>query len=175
MEREKMNKEEYLQAENYWKKHDASSVKMPEKEIYQAADTFLLAHNTCVLGTACADLVRSTPIEYNWINGFFYFLSEGGMKFHALYENKNVSLAVYEPYRGFGELASIQITGTAEVLEYGCEDYAMVLAYKKIPAAAIEKLSHPMYLIKVRPSKMELLFSDFKTKGFDSRQQLTDL
>lgn len=102
-----MEKEQYLHAENYWKQHDASSAKMPEEAIYKAAEAFLSAHNTCVLGTACTDFVRCTPIEYSWIDGCFYLLSEGGMKFHALYENKYVSMAVFEPYTGFGKLASI--------------------------------------------------------------------
>lgn len=168
-----MKKEQYLYAENYWNQHDIASVKMPEEAIYQAADAFLSAHNTCALATACADFVRCTPIEYNWIDGCFYMLSEGGMKFHALYENKCVSMAVFEPYKGFSELASIQISGKAEVLEFGCPEYSKVLAFKKIPEEAIEKLSHPMYLIKVTPERMELLFSVFKKNGFDSRQQVT--
>jgi hypothetical protein len=47
-----------------------------------------------------------------------------------------------------------------------------VLTYRKIPEEAIQKLTHPMFLIKIVPEKMELLFSDFKKNGFDSRQQI---
>jgi Predicted flavin-nucleotide-binding protein len=167
-----MEKEQYLLAENYWKQYDATSAKMTSDAIYKAADAFLAAHNTCVLGTACNDLVRCTPIEYNWMDGCFYLLSEGGMKFHALYVNKRVSMAVFEPYKGFEDLSSIQISGEAEVLESGCPEYSKVLTFKRIPAEAMKKLSHPMYLIKITPKKMELLFSDFKKNGFDSRQQI---
>lgn len=167
-----MDKDQYVLAENYWEKYDAAAVKMDRDAICKAADAFLAAHNTCALATACEDFVRCTPIEYNWTDGCFYLLSEGGMKFHALYENKHVSMAVFENYKGFGDLSSIQISGEAEILESGSSEFRKVLAFKKIPEEAMEKLSHPLYLIKITPKKMELLFSDFKKSGFDRRQQI---
>ena len=172
--RQEILKVNYEQAEKYWVEHDKATVKMPLVEIRKTADDFLSSHNTAALATGCKDLVRCTPIEYCWLNGYIYMLSEGGMKFHSLKDNKQVCLGIYEPYQGFGKLASIQITGTAEILCFGCEEYKKVLAFKKIPEAAIQKLNHPMYLIKVKPGKMELLFSSFTEKGYASRQQIEE-
>lgn len=168
-----MNKNEYIEAENYWKIHDEYSIKMDCRDILKAAEKFLSDHNTCALATGFGNFVRCTPIEYSWINGSFYLLSEGGIKFRALAENKNVSLAVFEMYKGFDKIESIQVTGKAEIIRHGSEEYSRVLAFKKIPESAIQKLSHPMYLIKIVPKSMELLFSEFKKNGFDSRQQVT--
>ncbi len=168
-----MDRNEYIEAENYWKLHDEQAIKMECSDILKAAEKFLTEHNTCALATGCGDFVRCTPIEYSWINGSFYLLSEGGMKFRALAENKNVCLAVFEMYKGFGNIKSIQVSGKAEIIRYGSEEYSRVLEFKNIPESAIQKLSHPMYLIKIVPKSMELLFSEFKKNGFDSRQQVT--
>lgn len=168
-----MDRNEYRKAKNYWKIHDEESIKMEHSAILNFADEFLSKHNTCALATGYNDFVRCTPLEYNWINGSFYILSEGGLKFKALADNKKVSLAVFEPYNGFGNISSIQVSGKAEMIEFGTKEYSMVLVNKKIPESAIQKLSHPMYLIKIDPECMELLFSEIKKRGYDSRQQIT--
>lgn len=111
-------------------------------------------------------IVHCTPIEYNYINGNSYLLSEGGLKFRGLYTNKNVSLAIYEPYQGFGKLAGMQI------IEPFSDEYNKILEYKKIPKTAIEKMPHPMNLIKVTPMEINFLNSKFKEEGCDSRQHL---
>jgi hypothetical protein len=51
--------------------------------------------------------VRNTPIEDNYVDGNFDCFSEGGMKFRGLKENKNVGIAIFEPYGGFGQLKSL--------------------------------------------------------------------
>lgn len=168
-----MEAQEYIKAENYWIKHDEKSVKMAREAVLIAAGDFLSSHNTCSLACGCGDFVRCTPIEYNWLDGCIYMLSEGGMKFHALAENKNVCIAVYEPYKGLGELSGIQISGTAELVDFGTQEYSRALAVKNIPESAIRSLSHPMYLIKVVPKEMDLLFSEFKRAGFDTRQSVS--
>ena len=168
-----MDKNEYINAENFWIIHDEKSIKMERSSILKSADKFLTDHNTCALATGCGDFVRCTPIEYTWMNGCFYLLSEGGMKFKALAVNKNVCLAVFEMYKGLNNIAAIQVSGKAELISHGSKEYSQVLAFKKIPESAIQRLSHPMYLIKIVPNSMELLFSEFKESGFDSRQQVT--
>ena len=55
------------------------------------------------------------------------------------------------------------------------EEYISHAEYKKIPLTALQKLAaegHPMYLICIEPIRMDILFSDFKKQGFDSRQSL---
>lgn len=167
-----MDHKEYLKAADYWKKHDKNSVKMSNNELTEVYNKFLDSHNTCALATGYDDFIRCTPIEYSWINGCLYMLSEGGIKFKCLGENRNVGIAVFDTYKGFGKLSSIQIQGRGEIVDADLDEYSMVLKYKKIPEAAIKKLEHPMYLIKVIPESMDLLFSEFKEKGYGTRQHV---
>ncbi len=73
-------------------------------------------------------------------------------------------------YAGFGSLKGMQITGRAQIVPPFSDVYLKVLEYKKIPAEALKKLNHAMYLIQVTPERIDFLNSDFKKNGFDSRQ-----
>lgn len=129
-------------------------------------------NNTCALATASADMVRNTPIEYNFVDGDFYFFSEGGLKFKDLKENKNVGLAIYEPYGGFANLKSLQVEGIANMVEPFFEEYLKIMEHKKIPVEAMKKLPQPMNLIKVVVKSFDYLESDFKKERYGSRQHL---
>ena len=48
----------------------------------------------------------------------------------------------------------MQVTGTAEVVDYFSEEYIAAAVYKKIPIEALRKLPEPMNLIKLAPSKI---------------------
>ncbi len=133
---------------------------------------FIRRHNTCALAVAAGDFVRCTPVEYNYTEGSFYLFSEGGLKFKALKENKNVCLAIYEEYQGFGKLDGLQVTGTAEIVEPWSEEYFKILAFRKIPEAAMRQLPEPMNLIKIVPTVMDFLCSELKTEGYGSRQSM---
>ena len=99
-------------------------------------------------------------------NSIFAVLAE------ALEKNKNVCLAIYDKYEGFGKLKGMQVTGTAEVVDYFSEEYIAAAVYKKIPIEALRKLPEPMNLIKVAPSKIEFLSSEFKKYECASRQRV---
>ena len=157
---------------NYWVNKDKTSTHMEPEKLLKHIENFIKEHNTCALATSANDIVRCTPIEYNYIDGNFYLLSEGGRKFRGLYTNENVSLAIYESYQGFGELAGMQIMGKAQIIEPFSDEYNKVLEYKKIPRTAIEKMPYPMTLIKVIPTEIDFLNSKFKEEGCDSRQHL---
>lgn len=43
-------------------------------------------------------------------------------------------------------------------------------AFRKIPLEALKKLAEPMWLLKIVPTEITCLNSDFKKKGFGSRQ-----
>ena len=62
--------------------------------------------------------------------------------------------------------------GKAKIIEPFSEEYNKVLEYKKIPRTAIEKMPHPMNLIKVIHTEIDFLNSKFKEEGCDSRQHL---
>ena len=76
--------------------------------------------------------------------------SEGGLKFKGLKENKNVGIAIFEPYGGFDQLKSLQVQGEAVMVELFSDEY----------------------LIKMVPTTYDYLDSDLKKDGFGSRQHL---
>jgi uncharacterized protein YhbP (UPF0306 family) len=162
----------YEKAASYWEEKDKESVKMDSDELKKKIIDFINNHNTCALAVASGDFIRCTPIEYNYVDESFYLFSEGGLKFRALKDNKNVCMAIYDEYRGFGKLNGLQVTGIAKMVEPWSEEYLKLLAFKNIPEAAIRKLPEPMNLIKIVPRSMEFLCSDLKNKGYCSRQHL---
>ena len=118
-----------------------------------------LGHQLMALATGCDGFVRCTPIEYNYVKGAFYMFSEGGLKFMALRDNKNVSMAIYDEYSGFGNLSGLQIQGTAEMVQAGTDEYFQMMDHKKLPRDAFDKMERPMHLIKVTPQSMDYLNS----------------
>lgn len=167
-----MNHEEYEKAANYWKEKDADNVCMPKEQLKKAVDDYILVNNTCTLATGFGEFVRCTPIEYSYHDGTFWMFSEGGEKFHALENNKNVCIAIYDKYEGFGKLKGLQVTGRAQLVEPFSDEYVAAAEFKKIPIDALKKLPHPMHLIRVTPVKAEMLNSEFKKDGFASRQKM---
>ena len=163
-----MTHEEFEKAANYWKNKEQE--KMPEEDLKKAVEEYINANNTCALATGTGDYVRCTPIEYSYYDGKFWMFSEGGKKFIGLEKNENVCLAIYDKYNGFGNLKSIQVMGKAELIEPFSDAYNAHAKIKKIPIDALKKLETPMNLICVTPVKLEVLFSEFKKKGYSSRQ-----
>ncbi len=148
---------------------------MPAEQLRTAVEEFLRSSSVCALATGCGDYVRCTPLEYSWHDGRLWIFTEGGEKFIGLEKNKNVSLAVFEKNPNFGELKSVQLMGTARLVEPMSAEYAAHAEYKKVPAAALKKLAdqgQPMHLLCITPERADVLFSDFKKQGYDSRQAL---
>ena len=163
---------DYDEQANYWIEKDAVSKKLDPGKLKEHIEAFLAERKTCALATASDGLVRNTPIEYNYLDGAFYLFSEGGLKFKALKNNKNVSLAIFDGYGGFGKLKGLQVQGVASLIEPFSEEYIKLLDYKKIPVEGMKKLPKPMNLIKVVPVSYDLLDSELKQEGVDSRQHL---
>ena len=167
-----MDHEGYKNAAEYWKNKDAQSVKMPREELLPAAEKYINENNTCALATAADGFVRCTPIEYTYHDGAFWMFSEGGLKFAALDKNKNVCIAIFDKFGSFAGLKGMQVTGTADVVEPFSKEYDKAAEYRKIPLDALKKLPRPMNLIKIIPTEIEFLNSDFKKQGYDVRQKL---
>ncbi len=165
-----MTHEEYKAATNHWIEKDAVSKKMPADQLWVVIETYIQANNTCALATGSGSFIRCTPIEYAWHDGAFWMFSEGGQKFIGLEENKSVCLAIYDRYDGFGRLKGLQVSGTAEIVEPFSAEYIHAAEWKKIPVEALRKLPFTMNLIKIPPTEIEFLNSDFKEDGYDSRQ-----
>lgn len=163
---------DYKKAASYWIEKDEKAVRMDRDELLTRIEKFIMEHNTCALATGCGNFVRCTPIEYNYKDGCFWLLSEGGLKFRGLEGNKNVCLAIYNGYNGFGQLGGMQITGIAKLVEPWTGEYMELLQFKKIPAENLKKLPVTLYLIKVTPTCIDFVCSEFKKLGFDPRQHL---
>ncbi|SDB04211.1 Pyridoxamine 5'-phosphate oxidase [Pseudobutyrivibrio sp. YE44] len=167
-----MYQPDYDAAASHWIEVDCNSVHMEPAALKEKIEEFISSHNTCALATASADMVRNTPIEYNYVDSCFYFFSEGGLKFRGLKENKNVGLAIFEPYGGFGNLKSLQVQGTAVMVEPFSDEYLKLMEHKKIPVEAMKKLPQAMNLIKVEPNSYDYLDSDLKKNGVSCRQHM---
>lgn len=165
-----MKHEEYQAASEYWNLKDADKVKMDDSELLAAVEEYINANSTCALATGSGSFVRCTPIDYTYHDGAFWMFSEGGLKFATLEINKNTCLAIFDKFEGFGKLKGMQVLGNAEIIEPFSEEYRKAAEYRKISIDALKKLSHPLYLIRIIPTRIDFLNSDFKKKGCDSRQ-----
>lgn len=167
-----MTKNEFKEAASYWKEKDKNSVKMESSQLKEDILEYIRANDTCALATGAGDFIRCTPIEYTYHNDAFWMFTEGGQKFNGLEQNSNVSIAIFEKFSGFGHLKGMQVSGNAIIIEPFSKEYVEAAKVRKIPLEALKKLPHVMYLIKVVPSKIEFLNSDFHEKGYDARQML---
>ena len=165
-----MTEEQYVQAESFWTRKDETEKKLDADALYSWIDEFLSSHKVLALATAAKDFIRCTPLEYSWYAGALWIFTEGGLKFKALKENKHIAAAVFETSASFGGLRSLQIEGTVEPVELFSDEYKKVAEFRKIPMEALKKLKEPMWLLKIVPSEITCLNSDFKKDGFGSRQ-----
>ena len=168
-----MTTEEYKAAATYWTEKDR--VEMPADELKKFTEEYLTKSAVCALATGTGDYVRCTPLEYSFHDGKFWIFTEGGEKFIGLEKNKKVSLAVFDANPGFGSLKSVQVMGIAELIEPMSDPYISHAEYKKIPLKALKNLADqgkPMNLLCISPARMDVLCSDFKKDGYDSRQVL---
>lgn len=143
--------------------------KIPVNELKKAIIEFLIDHNTCTLSTSHNERVRSTPIEYNYKDEHIYLISEGGEKFANILLNKNVSLAIYEDYTSMNNLAGMQITGIASIIEDEAE-YKEILEMRNLNLKFINNIPFNMNVIKIKIQKVEFLYSEFQKRGYESKQ-----
>ena len=165
-----MTHEEFQTAANHWRVKERAE--MPKDQLKKVIEAYIAENNTCALATGTGDYIRCTPLEYSYRDEKFWIFSEGGEKFIGLEKNENVCLAVFDKYQGFAKLKSIQVMGSAKIIEPFSEEYIAQAQYKKIPIEALKKLNTPMHLICVKPVRIEALFADLKKEGYDIRQTL---
>ena len=161
---------DYVRAASFWIEKDKNAVKMPEQKCKVEIETFINAHSTCTLAVADGDFIRCTPLTYKYRMGKFYIFSEGGLKFRALAQNKNIALAIYDEYKGPGSAKSLQVTGSAQVIGSDDADYVPQLTAAHMNAAHMQSLG--LILILITPHVMEYLNASLKDQGFSLRQTL---
>lgn len=164
---------DFDKASNFWTEKDALSKHLEESTLKKKINNFLSTHKICALATANGEFVRCTPLEYNYIDEKIYIFSEGGLKFKALKDNKNVSLAIFEESTGFGQLASIQIQGSSSIIKEYSDEYNKLLSVKKISLEAAKKLPNLLNLICIEIKEIDYLDSNLKKEGYSIRQHLS--
>jgi len=152
---------------------DEKSPKGDPSKIRGLIDEFLSSHNTCTLSTSHKDMVRATPIEYHYSNGYMYLISEGGEKFSHIPINKKVSLAVYDDYTGMNNLAGMQITGEAFIISDKSNEYTEIIKMKGLNIDYIKNMPFKMNVVKIEIQKIEFLYYKFKELGYDVKQIYT--
>lgn len=166
-----MEKEEYRKLISYW--DNKKSVIAPKDYVKNVIDEYILSNDTCALATSSTDYVRVTPIEYRYDKKKFYIFTEGGHKFIGLENNKNVSLTIFDKFSGFGKLQSVQVEGTAKIIDIDDSEYEYALSLRGLKKEALLKMPTKLNLIVVEIKLIDALFSKFKADGYDSRQQYT--
>lgn len=141
-----------------------------DETIKKSIDDFLQRHNTCALATGHDGIVRATPIEYTYRNGLIYLLSEGGEKFAHILLNRWISLCIYDEFKGMNQLGGIQITGIAERIDIGCDEYCTVLREKGLDVNKIITMPISLHMIKITITKIEFLWSEFSRLGYEIKQ-----
>lgn len=149
---------------------DQNNKVIEDHKLKRYIDEFIKKHNTCSLSTSHKFRVRATPIEYVYFNDYIYILTEGGEKFANILLNRNVSISIFDNYNGMNKLGGMQITGIAEIIRIGCEEYKNILKEKKIDYEKIKNLPVALNLIKVSPKKIEFLWAEFGKLGYDTKQ-----
>ncbi len=157
---------------NIKKIKDRSSKTLNERELKVYITDFIKNHNTCALGTGRNVAVRSTPIEYMFIDECIYIVSEGGEKFANIIINQNVSISIFESYRSMSKLAGMQIAGVAEIIEIESDEYISVMINRGLNIEEVISLPVALNLIKVHIKKIEFLWSGFAELGYDTKQIL---
>ncbi len=165
-----MTEEQFTQAQTFWSRKDEIENKMDPAALYNWISAFLTTHKVLALATGTGNYIRCTPLEYTWHDGALWIFTEGGFKFKGLKKNKNVAAAIFDTNASFGGLKSLQIEGTAEIVELYSDEYNAAAAFRKIPLETLRKLPEPMWLLKIMPTEIICLNSAWKRDGFGSRQ-----
>jgi menaquinone-dependent protoporphyrinogen IX oxidase/uncharacterized protein YhbP (UPF0306 family) len=151
-------------------KDDNIKLFMEREELKKHIDEFLKSHNTCSLCTGHEDSIRSTPIEYSYINDMLYMISEGGEKFANLLINDSVSISIYDPFKAMNQLGGMQIDGRASVVDLNSNEYMEVLEKRGLKYNQLINLPIRMNVIKVSVKKIEFLWSNFKELRYEAKQ-----
>ena len=156
--------------QNFWIEQQKNAKHMDRDAAWAHIEGFIKVHNTCGFATGYGDYVRCTPIEYTYMDGCFWFVSEGGSKFIGLEKNRNVSLAICEYYGNPKDSHGLQVMGRAEFYSNTSDEFKKLLAFKGIPYDVLKAAAVEVAVVRVVPTKFEMYDTDFVKQGFDVRQ-----
>lgn len=142
-----------------------------EARLLEVLGEFLRSHDTGILATGHDNIIRSTPIEYVWHKGRFYFFSEGGRKFAHLWRNRRASYSVCEPYGGGVQtLAGLQANGTVRVYEPDDAVYEEVRKVKGISDNTLRTMPVTLHLIELTPAELIFMWGPFLKEDLPVKQ-----
>ena len=145
------------------RKYRDYKIKMPMEELKKYVEKYISEHKSCTLSTGYNNMVRGTPVDYDYYKGYIYILSEGGFKFANILRNDNVSMSIYETFHGMDSILGMQITGKAQIIEDESKEYIAYLDKRKINK---EKLPCKIHLIKVEIDCVEMLSHELNEMGY---------
>jgi uncharacterized protein YhbP (UPF0306 family) len=149
---------------------DSLGCRLNNAQLRAEIDRFLRSHNTCALATAGDAGGRATPIEYVYAGDCLYFLSEGGTKFANLLLDPHVSVCIFDPYHTMADVAGLQLTGTARLVDVQDAATDSALQAQHLTREKLGQLPFDLNIIEVRLERAELLLSALSKRGVDSRQ-----
>lgn len=157
------------------------TTKMPRKQLEQYIADTLKKVTMCSLVTSKGDIPRATPLEYFSDGLMLYIGPDPGTKTKNLKVNPNVSVGIYSNVRhdwenDWSTAWGLQITGKGELFEDGAPEHARgrelidFRSYFRAMGSDQTKLSIGRKVLKVIPSKIELIDFGLIAKGFAHRQ-----
>ena len=150
------------------------TIAMEKGKLWTEIEKFIIEHNTMALATAHDSVPRCSPVEYQYLDGKFYIVTEGGQKFAGILQNGHASIGIYNNYTSMGSVYGMQITATVKIVPLFSQEYYRVFEKRGISQETIKKLPINLYLISLTPTKFEVLNSDFKKLGYDPKQQYSE-
>jgi hypothetical protein len=157
------------------------TTKMQRQDLEEYLKEILTRVAMCTLSTTDGDVPRGTPLEFFSEGLTLYITPDPGKKVKNLRANPNVSISVFDNPNPQWETDwkttwGLQITGRGELLQDGDPEYdhaREVINFEPfLRALGREKigLSRGRYMLKVVPTKIELLEFGLITRGYAFRQ-----
>ena len=146
---------------------------MPADMLSREVEGFISRHTTLALATGGGARIRCTPLEYLYLDGVFYIISEGGLKFSNIQDNSNVSVSIFDEYTDSTQpLSGLQMYGVAEQVAFGSSEYWQILNLRGVTPEVLEDLPVTLFVLRIVPMTYEYLNSTFANAGYDARQVL---
>ncbi len=143
---------------------------MPDDELLERIELYIEQHNTLALATSGDGFIRCTPADYRYLDRAFYLITGGGLKFRGIFDNGNVSAAIFDPYSAAGDMSSLQFSGKASVIPEDSEEYGRVMdlyGYDDGGSSATD-----LFLVKILPLRYEYFDGELARDGYDVNQTL---
>lgn len=143
---------------------------LPREALKARIDEFILSHDACALACVADGFVRNTALDFRYVDGNFYILSEGGQKFQAILRSPNVSLLIYDSPKQGGNVTSLQVTGRARRLPMWSEEYVKALEKSWNNVERCRSSLVRLNVIEIIPERMEYFSYTLKPDGVDLKE-----